>query len=73
MVFHLHAGLDVDGGDLLDDLGGGVQVDDTLVDPHLELVPGLGTLTWGRGEFIEQATLNRWKISGLSFGQESRI
>ena len=42
---HLHARLDVDGGDLLDDLGGRVEVDDTLVDPHLELVPGLGTLT----------------------------
>jgi hypothetical protein len=42
---HLHTGLDVDGGDLLDDLGGRVQVDDPLVDPHLELVPGLGALT----------------------------
>ena len=42
---HLYARLDVDGGDLLDDLGGRVQVDDTLVNPHLELVPGLGTLT----------------------------
>merc|ERR1740123_451971 len=42
---NLYARLDVDGGDLLDDLGGGVQVDDALVDPHLELVPGLGTLT----------------------------
>merc|ERR1719370_2433938 len=42
---NLHAGLNVDGSDLLDDLGGRVQVDDTLVDPHLELVPGLGTLT----------------------------
>merc|ERR1719391_1278454 len=42
---NLHARLDVDGGNLLDDLGGGVQVDDALVDPHLELVPGLGTLT----------------------------
>jgi len=31
--------------DLLDDLGGGVQVDETLVDPHLESVPSLGTLT----------------------------
>ena len=47
MVFHLHARLDVDGGDLLHDLGGRVQVDHALVDPHLELVPGLGTLTWG--------------------------
>ena len=42
---HLHARLNVDGGNLLDDLGGGVQVDDALVDSHLELVPGLGTLT----------------------------
>jgi hypothetical protein len=33
--------------DLLDDLGGGVQVDETLVDPHLESVPSLGTLTTG--------------------------
>ena len=73
MAFHLHAGLDVDGGDLLHDLGGRVQVDHALVDPHLELVPGLGTLTWGRGEFIEQTPLIRWTISGLSFGQESRI
>ena len=43
---HLYARLDVDGGDLLDDLGGGMQVDDALVDSHLELVPCLGTLTW---------------------------
>ena len=42
---HLHARLDVDGGNLLDNLRGGVQVDDALVDSHLELVPGLGTLT----------------------------
>ena len=66
MQTHLYAGLNVDGGDLLDDLGGRVQVDDTLVDPHLELVPGLGTLTWGRDEFVEQVPLNRWTISGLS-------
>jgi hypothetical protein len=31
----LHAGLDGDGGDLLHDLGGRVQVNDALVDPHL--------------------------------------
>merc|ERR1719370_2123874 len=42
---NLHAGLDVDGSDLLDDLGRRVQVDHALVDSHLELVPGLGTLT----------------------------
>lgn len=42
----LDASLDVD-DDLLDDLGGGVQVDEALVDAHLEGVPGLGTLTVG--------------------------
>lgn len=40
----LDTGLDVD-DDLLDDLGGGVEVDETLVDAHLVAVPGLGTLT----------------------------
>jgi len=33
---NLYAGLDVDGGNLLDDLRGRVQVDDALVDSHLE-------------------------------------
>lgn len=42
---HLYSRLDVDGRDLLHDLRGRVQVDDPLVDPHLEAVPGLGTLT----------------------------
>lgn len=42
----LNASLDVD-DDLLDDLGGGSQVDEALVDAHLEAVPGLGTLTAG--------------------------
>ena len=37
--------LEVDGGQLLDNLGGRVQVNETLVDLHLEAVPGLGTLT----------------------------
>lgn len=31
--------------DLLDDLAGGVEVDQTLVDLQLEAIPGLGTLT----------------------------
>merc|ERR1719266_90888 len=43
--FNLYAGFDIDGGDLLHDLGGAVEVDDSLVDPHLELVPGLTTLS----------------------------
>ena len=41
----LYTGFDGDGSDLLDDLGGGVEVDHPLVDPQLESVPGLGTLT----------------------------
>merc|ERR1719211_373948 len=41
---YLYTGFDGDGSDLLDDLGGGVQVDDPLVDSQLEPVPGLGTL-----------------------------
>ena len=45
---NLDSGLDGDGGDLLDDLRGGVQVDHPLVDPHLEPVPGLGSLSAGR-------------------------
>ena len=44
---HLYTGLDVDGGDLLDDLGGTVEVDHSLVNSHLELVPGLATLSTG--------------------------
>jgi len=43
----VHPGLDGDGGDLLHDLRGGVQVDDALVDPHLEAIPGLGPLAVG--------------------------
>merc|ERR1719266_1757222 len=43
--FNLYAGFNIDGGDLLHDLGGTVQVDDSLVDPHLKLVPGLATLS----------------------------
>ena len=31
--------------DLLDDLAGGVEVDQTLVDLELVTIPGLGTLT----------------------------
>jgi hypothetical protein len=34
--------------DLLDDVSGRVEVDETLVDSHLVSVPGLGTLTTRR-------------------------
>lgn len=37
--------LDVDGGDVLDNLAWRMQVDDALVDAHLEAIPGLRTLT----------------------------
>lgn len=43
---NLNTSLDVD-DDLLNDLGGGVEIDQALVDAHLEGVPGLGTLTTG--------------------------
>lgn len=45
---NLDTGLERDRGDLLDDLRGRVEVDEALVDAHLEVVPGLGTLTTGR-------------------------
>ena len=41
---HLDARLDRDGCDLLHNLRGRVQVDEALVDAHLEAVPGGGTL-----------------------------
>lgn len=44
----LNSGLDGDGSDLLDDLRGGVEVEDALVDAHLEAVPGVGSLSAGR-------------------------
>ncbi|KAJ8523754.1 hypothetical protein ON010_g17364 [Phytophthora cinnamomi] len=44
----LDTGLDRDRRDLLHDVRGGVQVDDTLVDAHLEAVPRVGTLTTRR-------------------------
>ena len=36
---HLDGRVDVDGSDLLHNLGGRVQVDQTLVDLHLEAIP----------------------------------
>ena len=42
---NLYTGFDVDRGDLLDDLRWRVQIDDTLVQAHLEAIPSLGTLT----------------------------
>jgi len=43
--FNLDTRFEGDGSDLLDNLAGGVEVDETLVDLHLKSVPGLGALT----------------------------
>lgn len=43
--FHLNTGFDADGGDLLNNFGWTVQVNQALVDPHLEAIPGFGSFT----------------------------
>lgn len=45
--FNFYAWLDADGSDLLHDLRRAVQVNEPLMDTHLEAIPGLGTLTTG--------------------------
>lgn len=42
---NLYTGLDADGGDLLDDFRWAVQINEALVDPHLEAIPGFGSFT----------------------------
>ena len=44
---HIHTRLDVDGSDLFHNLTWTVKVNHTLVNTHLEAVPGVGTLTIG--------------------------
>merc|ERR1719228_1174416 len=44
---HSHSRFDADRCNLLHDLGGAVQVDEALVDTHLEAIPGLRTFTTG--------------------------
>lgn len=43
--FNFYTGFDVDGCDLFDNLTWRMQIDDALVDAHLEAIPGLGTFT----------------------------
>ena len=43
--FNLHARLNTDGRNLLNYLGGAVQVNEALVDSHLETIPRLGVFT----------------------------
>ena len=44
---HLNTRFDADARDLLDHVARCVQIDQTLVNAHLELVPGVGTLSAG--------------------------
>ena len=43
--FHLNSWLNTDRSDLLDNLTGTVQVSESLLDPHGELIPSLRTFT----------------------------
>ena len=43
--FNFYTGFNADGCDLLDDLGWGVQINETFVDSHLETIPSLGTFS----------------------------
>ena len=43
--FNIHSWFDGDGGDLLHNLGWGVQVNNTFVDAHFIPIPGVGTFT----------------------------
>lgn len=43
--FNFHSWLNADGSDLLHNLRRAVQVNESLMDPHLETIPGLGAFT----------------------------
>lgn len=53
---------------LLDNVGRRVEVDKPLVDPHLESVPSLRTLTTGAAESDVDLDMRRLKNSRLSGG-----
>lgn len=44
---NLYTWFDADGGDLLDNFRWTVQINQALVDPHLEAIPGFGPFTTG--------------------------
>lgn len=67
--FHLDTRLDADGGDLLDDLRWTVQINQTLVDPHLKAIPGFGSFTTGGFSGGDAQSLHRFKTSDFSQGQ----
>lgn len=63
--FNLYTWFDADGGDLLDDFRWAVQIDQALVDPHLEAIPGFGALTTG--------SLSGGDAQSLGRGRENKI
>lgn len=68
--FDLDTRLDADGGDLLDDLRRTVQINQTLVDPHLKAIPGLGSFTTGGFSGGDAQSLQKSKTSELSQEQK---
>eukprot|EP00959_Pyramimonas_sp_CCMP1952_P439893 9209373-Pyramimonas_sp.AAC.1 len=73
---NLHTGLDVDGGDLLHHVGRGVQIDQALVNAHLEAIPGVGTLTarrlaGGNGELLRGHAHGSLHLRYILFGELS--
>lgn len=74
---NLNTGLNVD-DDLLDGLGGGKEVDKTLVDTHFVLIPGLRTLTVGGltgrdGEGLGGKTDRSLDVEGLGAGSVDQL
>lgn len=60
------SGVNADGGDLTHDLAGGVQVDQALVDAHLEAVPGVGTYRMcEEAWFLHHARVPQLYFSGI--------
>lgn len=65
--FNLNTWLDADGGDLLDNLRWTVQINEPLVDPHLEAIPGFGSFTTGCFSGGDTQSLERVKKPDFSF------
>lgn len=64
--FHLHPRLDADGRDLLDDLRRTVQINQTLVDPHLKAIPGFGSFAAGGLPGGDAQSLHKFKTADFS-------
>lgn len=62
---NLYTWFNADGGDLLDNLRWAVQINQALVDPHLEAIPGFGSFTTG--------SLSGGDAQSLKTGRKSRL